>query len=85
MKHLSVIIALGAIALMADGASAQPNRDRAGKTPHAVVNTYGYARHAAPQNPASEDRYRNVFESISQGHQRFPNPDRDSTQQSTGF
>jgi hypothetical protein len=85
MKRLSVIIAMGAIALMANGAGAQPRRTHTGKTPHAVTNTYGYARYAAPQNLAPEDRYQNVFESNSLGHQSFPNPDRDSSLQSSGF
>jgi hypothetical protein len=86
MKRLSVIIALSAIALIADGASARPGGgSHVGKTPQATVNSYGYAGRAAPPSPASEDGYQNRFESRSLGHQRFPNPDRDSTLQSTGF
>jgi hypothetical protein len=85
MKRLSVITALGAIALMANGASAQPGRAHVGKTPHATVSSYGYAGHAASPSPASEDRYQNRFESNSLGRQSFPNPDRDSSMQTTGF
>jgi hypothetical protein len=72
MKRLSVLAVLSAIALMANGASAQPNRSHIGKT----SNAYGYARHAAPHYRPSGDRYDHVFESDSQGHQWFPNPDR---------
>jgi hypothetical protein len=79
MKRLSVLIAMGAIALAASGASAeaQPrHRTHLTKTPHMIVNSYGYVHGPVRQTPSPGDRFRNPYESDSLGHQSFQNPDR---------
>jgi hypothetical protein len=73
MKRLSVLIAMGAIALMADGASAGTHsRHRA----HPAVSSYGYAQVPVRQSQSLSDRFQHPYESESLGHQSFPNPDR---------
>jgi hypothetical protein len=79
MKRLSVLIAMGAIALMANGASAETHsrhRTHLTKTPHAIVNSYGYAQRPVRQNESLADRFKHPYESESLGHQWFENPDR---------
>jgi hypothetical protein len=82
MKRLSVLAAMGAIALMAGGASgdasaATVSRHRAHlvKAPQTIVRSYG-----AVQRPAAQakpyDRLAHPYESDSLGKQWFPNPDR---------
>jgi hypothetical protein len=81
MKGLPFIIALGAVALMADGAdAAQVSQHRhaqikAEKMPHASANSYGYVqRQAAPAKPYN--RLEHPYESDANGRQSYPNPDR---------
>jgi hypothetical protein len=79
MKRLSVLIAMGAVALMAGGASAGTNsghRTHLPKMPHAIVNSYGETRGPVRQNEPLADRFNHPYESESLGHQRFQNPDR---------
>ena len=82
MKGLCVIIALGAMALMANGAGAAQNSQyRTGihaqvrKIPHASADAFGYAQRPAPQSKPY-DRLQDPYESDSQGHQSYQNPDR---------
>ena len=83
MKGRLVIIALGAIVLMANEASAQPSSQHraSGQThvrhlPRVFSHTYGYAPRPAPENQSRRDRYQDVYQSDSLGRQPFPNPDR---------
>jgi hypothetical protein len=74
MKRLSVLIAMGAIALMANGASAETHsRHRAHQT---VVNSYAYAPVPVRESQSLSDRFQHPYESESLGRQSFPNPDR---------
>ena len=74
MKRLSVLIAMGAIALMANGASAETHsRHRAHPT---AVNSYGYAQAPVRPGQSLSDRFQHPYESESLGHQSFQNPDR---------
>jgi hypothetical protein len=69
MKRLSVLIAMGAVALMADGASAASHsrhQTHVVKTPQTAVG----------ENYPLADRFKHPYESESLGHQWFPNPDR---------
>jgi hypothetical protein len=82
MKGLSVIIAAGAIALIASGASAAQNsQHRTGihtqvrKAPQMSADAFGYAQRPAFQS-IPYDRLQHPYESDSQGHQSYPNPDR---------
>jgi hypothetical protein len=79
MKRLSVLIAMGVIALMANGASAETHsrhRAHVTKTPQTIVNSYGSAQRPVRQNPSPGDRFQHPYESDSLGHQSFQNPDR---------
>jgi hypothetical protein len=83
MKGRLAIVALGAIALMANEASAHTNSPHRATSqthvrhvPGVFAHTYGYAPRPVPQNEALRDRYQNIYESESLGHQSFPNPDR---------
>jgi hypothetical protein len=76
MKAKLAIIALGALVLMANGANAQ---HRTGSQTHVrhlsrtFGQAYGYARRETPQYKSSGG----LYESYSQGHQSYPNPDRE--------
>jgi hypothetical protein len=74
MKAKLAIIALGALVLMANGANAQHrqsnSRSASGRT---FGQAYGYARRETPQHQSSGG----LYESYSQGHQSYPNPDRE--------
>lgn len=83
MKGRLAIIALGAIALMANEASAQTNSHHRATSqthvrhvPGVFAHTYGSVQLPASQNEALRDRYQNIYESESLGRQSFPNPDR---------
>jgi hypothetical protein len=79
MKRLSVLVAMGAIALMANGASAETqsrHRTHLTKTPQTIVNTYGFAKRQVRQNESLADRLKHPYESESLGRQPFENPDR---------
>jgi hypothetical protein len=83
MKRLSVLVAMGAIALTAGGASAATHSRRAHvtKTPQAIANSYGNAQRPAAQRPVSQneslaDRFKHPYESEANGHQWYQNPDR---------
>jgi len=83
MKGLLAIIALGAIALMVNGASAQAGSPRrahsqthARQMPSRFANDYGYASQPLSQGQALSGRYQNMYESDSLGRQSFANPDR---------
>jgi hypothetical protein len=84
MKGRLAIIALGAIALMANEASARTNSHHraTGQTqvrhaPGVFTHTYGYVPLPGSQNESLRDRYQNIYESDSLGRQSFPNPDRE--------
>ena len=83
MKGRLIIIVLGAIALMANEATAQTNSQHRASSqthvrhmPRVFAHTYGYAPRPVPQTEALRDRYQNIYESESLGRQSFPNPDR---------
>jgi hypothetical protein len=70
------IVALGALALMANEASAQHRAKSAPHLQHALRafgQSYGSVPAQAPRIPSAQ----NVYESYSGGSQRYPNPDRD--------
>lgn len=75
MKAKLVIMVLGALALMANGANAQQptsSRTHVRHLPRIFGQAYGYG-------PQEVRRYRSsigVYESHSQGRQSYPNPDR---------
>jgi hypothetical protein len=73
MKRFSVLIAMGVVALMANGASAASHSRHEAhlpKTPPA------YAHGPVHENYPLSERYKHPYESESLGHQWFPNPDR---------
>jgi hypothetical protein len=71
-KAKRALIILGALALMANAANAQ---HRAGSQTHVrpLSRTSGYARRESPQSQSSGG----LYDSVSQGHQSYPNPDRE--------
>jgi hypothetical protein len=76
MKARLAIIILGALMLMANGANAQ---HRTGGQTHVrhlsrtFGQAYGYARRETPQYKSSGG----LYESLAQGDQSYPNPDRE--------
>ena len=78
MKGRLAIIAVGAIALVANEASAANSQHRVHirQVPSVFAHTYGYAPRPTSQIQSLEDRYQHIYESESLGHQWFPNPDR---------
>jgi hypothetical protein len=74
MKMKLAVIALGALALMANGANAQHRTSNAHVRllPHIFAKTYAYA----PRQEWRRQSLNNVYESFSQGRQSYPNPDR---------
>jgi hypothetical protein len=62
MKAKLAIIALGALVLMGNGANAQHRN-----------YGHGYARGETPQYQSSGG----LYDSLSEGHQSYPNPDRE--------
>ena len=74
MQPKLAVIALAALVLSVGGANAQHRTStpvRHGS--HIFERTYGYAS----REPSQAHSLRDVYESTSQGHQSFPNPDRD--------
>ena|SRR5216683_3311476 len=76
--NIAVAVAIAALFLTANEASAQPQHrgDRHTNVrhlPRAFQGTYGYVPRQAPQNGPTSD----VYSSYSQGRQSYPNPDRD--------
>jgi hypothetical protein len=65
MKTTLAILALGSLALMTSGANAQHRN-----------HGHGYARGETPQYQSSGD----VYDSLSEGHQSYPNYDREEYQ-----
>ena len=76
MKAKLAIIAFGALVLIANGANAQHRTGGLTNVRHlsrTFGQAYGYASRETPQ-------YRSpggLYESYSQGHQSYPNPDRE--------
>jgi hypothetical protein len=76
MKAKLAIIILGALVLMANGANAQ---HRTGSQTHVrhpsgtFEQAYGHARRETSQYQSSGG----LYDSYSQGHQSYPNPDRE--------
>jgi hypothetical protein len=69
MKRLTVVFVLGAIALASYGANAAEHaRYRTGHPEYSHPSAHAYVHG------------RSVFESNAQGHQSYPNPDRDLPQ-----
>jgi len=74
-----IIIALGAVVLMANAASAQqrPNgQSQVRHLPRVFGQTYGYVPRPAQQDQSRQNRYQDIYQSDSLGRQSFPNPDR---------
>ena len=80
MRGSLATIAIGAIILMANEASAQRRHGtqmQLRQVPHAFTQTYGYVPSPAAQYQSSRGKYENMFQSDSLGHQSFVNPDRE--------
>jgi hypothetical protein len=76
MKAKLAVIALGALVLMANGANAQHRtgtQTHARHSSHIFGQAYGYVPRGTPQYQSSGG----LYESYSQGHQSYPNPDRE--------
>jgi hypothetical protein len=76
MKAKLAIIAFGALVFMANGAIAQHwtgSQTHARHLSRTSGQAYGYARRETPQYQSSGG----LYESYSQGHQSYPNPDRE--------
>jgi hypothetical protein len=76
MKATLAVIILGALALTTNGADARPRTD--GHThvrhlPPAFGQAYGYGWNATTQYQSPGD----LYGSYAQGHQPYPNPDRE--------
>jgi hypothetical protein len=76
MKAKLAIIIFGALVLMANGANAQHRASGQTHVRHLSRTSRqadGYGRRETPQYQSSEG----LYESYSQGHQSYPNPDRE--------
>jgi hypothetical protein len=78
VKGKSVAIAVGALVLALAGAAGARTAVRAHTrhVPHGFAPTYSYAPRQAPQNLPSQS-FGDIYQSNAQGHQSYPNPDRD--------
>jgi hypothetical protein len=76
MKATLAVIILGTVVLVTNGADARQRTDGRTHVRHlsrAVEQVYRYTRNAAPQYQSPGD----LYGSYSQGHQPYPNPDRE--------
>jgi hypothetical protein len=75
MKTKLAVIAIGALAFMTNEASARHQASAQRFVRHAALTlgqANGHVSRQAPRFPSSKDNY----QSYSQGHQSYPNPDR---------
>lgn len=80
MKGPLATIAISAIVLMANEASAQHRQStqtHVSQVPHVFSQTYGNVPRSAAQYPSPRGNYGDMYQSNSLGRQSFINPDRE--------